>query len=454
MIINQFFDRFAKNCPIPVALRATIERILTPEKLDQWFDDNSNKQYTKDLLFSTLFELMESVVFKVFPSVNAAYKHQSESIGTSLTSVYNKLNGFEPDITAALVRDTTKEMVSLVQGLKAQRTPLLLDYTVKMLDGNCIAKTEHRLEPLRHTNAGPLPGKSLVVYDYSLDMAIDMFPCEDGHAQERSLLKDVLPSIKPRDVWVADRNFCVQDFLSGIDIAKAFYIIRQHKQLPVKIIEEEGFEGDTDTGKVYEQKISITNAKGNNEKIVRLITIKLKKSTRDGHETLSIISNLPKEIDAVKITEIYRQRWSIETMFLHLTSNLKSEISTLAYPRAALFGFSLALIAYNILSLVKAAMRSVHGEEKIEEEVSGYYIAGEISRTVEGMNVALPGEEWLVFRTMSQSEFIKTLKALMKNVTLSKYQKSKRGVKKPKPKRDQYSGKPHVSTFKLLKAEE
>ncbi len=57
MIINTLFNRFAENCPIPVALRATIERVLTPEKLDQWFEENTNKQYTKELLFSTLFEL-------------------------------------------------------------------------------------------------------------------------------------------------------------------------------------------------------------------------------------------------------------------------------------------------------------------------------------------------------------------------------------------------------------
>ncbi len=40
--------------------------------------------------------------------------------------------------------------------------------------------------------AGPLPGKSLVVYDPGVRLPIDVFPCEDGHAQERSLLKTVL----------------------------------------------------------------------------------------------------------------------------------------------------------------------------------------------------------------------------------------------------------------------
>ncbi len=59
------------------------------------------------------------------------------------------------------------------------------------------------------------------------------------------------------------------------------------------------------------------------------------------------------------------------------------------YPQAALFGFCVALIAYNVLAVIKAALRHVHGEEKIKNEVSGYYIAGEISRTYEGMSIAI-----------------------------------------------------------------
>jgi len=83
---------------------------------------------------------------------------------------------------------------------------------IKQLDGNCIEKTEHRIQELRSIAAGPLPGKSLVVYDPILRLPIDVFPCEDGHAQERSLLRMVLQTVKKNDVWVADRNFCTIDF--------------------------------------------------------------------------------------------------------------------------------------------------------------------------------------------------------------------------------------------------
>jgi IS4 transposase len=97
--------------------------------------------------------------------------------------------------------------------------------------------------------------------------------------------------------------------------------------------------------------------------------------TRDGDNEMAILTNLPQE-DAIatKIANLYRNRWTIETMFQSLTQMLRGEIDTLGYPRAALLGFGIALVTYNILSTVQAALRAKFGVEKIQEEVSGYYI--------------------------------------------------------------------------------
>ena len=78
------------------------------------------------------------------------------------------------------------------------------------------------------------------------------------------------------------------------------------------------------------------------------------------------------------IAELYRKRWTIETAFAELEETLNGEVNTLGYPKAALFAFCVALVAYNVLSTLKAALRAVHGEEVVAEEVSGYYVAEEI----------------------------------------------------------------------------
>ena len=121
------------------------------------------------------------------------------------------------------------------------------------------------------------------------------------------------------------------------------------------------------------------------------------------------------------------------------------------YPQAALFGFCVALIAYNVLAVVKAALRRVHGEEKIRNDVSGYYLAGEISRTHEGMTVVVDAEEWAVFQAMTQQVFVATLVQLAHNVQLEKYKKHRRGPKKKAPPRTLSKNEPHVSTARLLR---
>ncbi len=123
-------------------------------------------------------------------------------------------------------------MEATIRHLKANLPDWKTCYRVKILDGNAIAATEHRLLELRQIGSAPLPGKSLVVLDPSLMLAVDVFPCEDGHAQERSLLVDVLPSVEAKDVWIADRNFCTIKFLFGIVAQEANFVIRQHQCLP------------------------------------------------------------------------------------------------------------------------------------------------------------------------------------------------------------------------------
>jgi len=202
-----------------------------------------------------------------------------------------------------------------------------------------------------------------------------------------------------------DRNFCVRDFLHGICAQEAFFICRQHKGLPWKADGEEHHVGKSERGAIYEQSVFVSDSEGKTKRF-RRISIVLKNPTRDGDKVLYILTNLAESAaDAKLIAEIYRKRWSIETAFQELEAHLHSEINSLGYPRAALFGFCTALVAYNALAVVKAALRSLHDEEKIKNEVSGYYLAGHFARVYEGMMIAISEDEWTFFQTMSLDAF-------------------------------------------------
>jgi Transposase DDE domain len=451
MLLGKIFERFASGSPLTVMLRGTVEYALRPELLDQLFTETARHQYTHKLLFSTLVDVTALVVCRIHRSHNAAYQADPAQVGVSLRALYDKLDHTEPTVSAAMVHHIGERLVPVVQQLRAGLTPRLPGYRMRILDGNHLAATQHRLKELRSLRSGPLPGQALVVYDPQWMMVTDVVPCEDGHAQERALLGEVLPLVQPKEVWVGDRNFCTTDFLFGITARASFFVIRQHAQtLHWNLKGKRRYCGRSETGKVYEQTIELTDECGN-ILTARRVTVELDTPTRDGDTEIHILTNLPKkDANALVIAAVYHGRWTIEIAFGELAATLSTELDTLAYPKAALFCFCVGLAAYNVLSLIKGALRVTHGEKKVTEEVSGYYLAQEISRTYGGMMIAIPEEEWVVFARMPVNEFARVLKELAHGVRLATLKKHPRGPKKPVVKKPKNNKEPHVATARLL----
>ena len=153
------------------------------------------------------------------------------------------------------------------------------------------------------------------------------------------------------------------------------------------------FKGHADTGDVYEQLLRPTCSLTGRALVVHRITIELYQPTRNGETVIHLLTNVPpQDTMSVQVANLYQKRCCIETMFRELTETLTCEIKTLAYPKAAILAFCLALVAYNRISLIKAVLRAVSERQTIENEVSGYYISLEIAQTYTGMMIAIPEE--------------------------------------------------------------
>jgi IS4 transposase len=453
MILGDIFERFSQDSPLSVMAQGLMENALSPRIVDQLFEDVAERQYTNKLLFSTIVDLMSVVVCRIRPSIHAAFQARAETVGATIDAVYDKLDGTEPALSAALVHSTAARLAPVIDAMNGARADWLPGYRVRILDGNHLPGTEHRLKELRTIRAGALPGHALVVLDPRLMLATDVVLCEDGHAQERSLLDRVLGFVAAKDLWIADRNFCTTDFLFGIAQRDGFFVIRQHAStLHWEFVGKRRARGRIDTGKVFEQTLRATNEAGE-ILILRRITVILDRPTRDGDAEIHILTNVPaKDAHARVIADLYRRRWAIETAFQELEETLNSEVNTLGYPKAALFAFCVALVAYNVLSTLKAALRSVHGEEKVADEVSGYYVADEIRMTHRGMMIAIPEDEWAVFHDLTPVELADVLVRLARSVSLPKFRKHPRGPKKPKPEKQSGAKIKHVATAKILEA--
>ena len=451
-MFGEVIDRFVEQSAASVMFRGTLENVVTPELLDEVFVKTAKRQRCGELLFSSVVDLLALVATGSRKSVNDAYLAKKQQFTVSVASVYNKLNGVETEVSRQMVRQTALRMAEVVRRLTPRRKPLLSGYRVKIIDGNHLAATEHRIEELRTIASGPLPGQALVVLEPDRMLVTDVFPCEDGHAQERSLLPQVLLTVEAGDLWIADRNFCTTGFLSGIMARDAAFLIRQHAQtLTYALLGDRRKIGPCPTGMIYEETMRLMDTEGE-YRDVRRITIELKKPTRNGETEINLVTNLSAKVaNARTVAELYLRRWTIERAFHELDQALHGEIETLGYPGVALLSFCVALLAYNVISVVKTALAATHGSEMERASISGYYLAGELAAAYHGMMIAVPSAEWARhFASLTPAELARVLKTLAANVRPDRFRKNVRGPKKPRPKRTSAKRHPHVSTARIL----
>src|SRR3954468_17110063 len=125
MILPDIFEQFTEGSPLSVMAQGAIEYALCEGELNQVFEQNAQGQYSRELLFSSVFDLMGVVVTGSYGSVCSAYKDLGQSIPVSLTSVYNKLQGIEPPVSAELVRYTVGRLQPVQSLTHGRHSPWL-----------------------------------------------------------------------------------------------------------------------------------------------------------------------------------------------------------------------------------------------------------------------------------------------------------------------------------------
>ena len=173
MVFSELFKVFVQQSPVTVMMRATLENVLSSDRLDALFSETAQRQRSSDVLFSLLVDLLGSVVCNVRPSIHAAIQARHDEIDVSMRAIYGKLQGVETCVSRALVRDTAERMGAIIEAAGGGLAPWIAGYRVKILDGNHLPHIERRLKALRPLNVAPLPGHTLVVLDPAWMLAID-----------------------------------------------------------------------------------------------------------------------------------------------------------------------------------------------------------------------------------------------------------------------------------------
>jgi Transposase DDE domain len=453
MLLTQPLQAFVENSPVSVMVAAIVERLYDPIALEKVFQDNAVLQYSKELTFAQTVQVMSDVVCQVTPSVGAWFKNHRQQLSVTRQALYEKLKHTDLPVAAALVRYSADTLMPCLQALPSQPPPLLANHRARVLDGNHLAGTEHRIFETRPFRAAVMPGQALVFFDPRYGLMDAVVLCKDAHAQERSLLDQALAEIAKRDCIIADRNFCTTGFFFGLHRREACFVIRQHKSTLHYELQGERREVGPDRHgrKIYEQEMCLHDPATKETLVIRRVTIALSKPTETGDMEIHILTNLPaEEADALKVAELYAERWTIEGGFQQLTVDLRCEINTLGYPEAALFGFCVAVVAYNVVAMVKNTLSAVWGKEFVKEELSMYYLTLEVVQVTFGLRIAVPSDVWATFRAMSVLEFTDALQEMAKKMQKHKYTKHKRGPKKKAPMKLSGKRHHHQSTAKLI----
>jgi IS4 transposase len=446
-IWTSVLERFEQHAPASVMARVALEHALPSEWIDAVFEEHRQRQYSRELLFSTVVELVTLVSLGLRPSLHAAARNL-ETLPVSLGALYDKVNRTEPAILRALVRGSAERLEPVMAaGLSTGSS--LPGWNVRVLDGNHLPASEKRLAPLRGHRGAALPGHTLVVYDPDRGLVTDIVPSEDAHRSERAAVAPLLDSAQPGQLWIADRQFCTRAILLGWQAAQASFLVREHGRHPQLAAEGPWRAcGRTETGRVREQRIELAGAPGP----WRRIELALDTPTEAGEGVIRLWSNLPERVGARRIARLYRRRWCVEGMFQRLEAALHSEIRSLGHPRAALLGFAVAVLAYNVLALLQRCIERAHQDTDPALQVSAYHLALQIRSGYQGMLIALPAERWSSYGDADPAAVAAHLIRLGRNVVPRRVAASPRGPK-PATKKgyvDAAVARAHVATARVL----
>ena len=125
MISTDVFQRFVEDSPVCVMVQTLMENALSPTTVDALFEQHAELQYTRDLLFSDVVNLMSLVVCGIRPSINSAFKKMAPILGVTRKAVYDKIDRVETTTSAALVRHSASVLGKIIDELGSRNEPWL-----------------------------------------------------------------------------------------------------------------------------------------------------------------------------------------------------------------------------------------------------------------------------------------------------------------------------------------
>lgn len=272
MILPAILDPFADGAPAAVMTRLALDWIVDGTAVDRLFEELAEGQYLREFTLSHLVQVMLDVACGSKPSPHAAFHARRLDQVASVSAFYRKLDRMETVVTAAILSRSADRAADLISASGGTTPEPIPGYAARVLDGNILTGTDHRLKPLRGTRSAALPGMSLAVFEPASGLIRDLVLEEDAHRQERANLERV--PVGAGQLWIADRNFCLRSFLLRVARAGSRSLIRWHRSAcPFTEVGPTRAVGRCETGEVSEQPVEVEDPErpGSRHRLRRIV---------------------------------------------------------------------------------------------------------------------------------------------------------------------------------------
>lgn len=454
--MEPFELRVIRQLPLAEGVYRVLAFALDSASLQQIFEANRGKSYTKVIAFDVLAQLVSDALFADKSGLSVFQKGRDDgTLNASVEALYRKLARVPPALSIALLELTTQRLEALFPpGVEERPLPAALaDFTGIIVDGKVSKGVPHRLRPLRQAKGGLIGGRSLVAYHASQGCVLGFHGAEDGDANDVRFFPDLAEKLRRRladtkRLWVADRQFANLPTLTLMQQDEDAYIVRYSKAVGFTVDPERPAQHgcDDDQRPIIEEWGWLGQSQKRDGLYVRRITVQ-----RNDDEPLRVLTSLldAERYPAAVLLEVYRNRIDIEYVFQRITEvfGLRRLIGT--SPRATLFQLSLCLLLYNVLQLVRGTVAAANS--KSMEQVSPKKLLEDVREELIALNKVLAKNT--IIRALGEPLSAEELRQLL-GQRLARWEKrwtkaTRRRKRPPKPSRK--SG--HACAHRILIAE-
>jgi hypothetical protein len=353
-----------ERLPLADGVWRVLHFIMSDCWLDVVWQRERGRCYEGTLKFSTLARLVADALLEYDGSGRQAFERaqEAERLPVSIGSAYEKLGNLPLSLSEAMLGEGTARLHELLP-MDPAVDPFPLahcweGFEVFGADGKAIKHVKRLLKPLRGLQAGILGARASVALNLRTGTAVGMVGHLDGEAGEAALTEELLPKMaaaaagKP---WLAvlDRLYCNLSFPRRVLQAGGHFLIRYCSNTtfvvdPARAAQESR---DAQGRRIVQEWGRLGKTAGDQALYVRRITLHL----GNGKE-ISVITDLLDEaaFPAEDMLETYHKRWGIETVFHQITDVFSLKHLIGSSPQAVLFQFSLCLLMYNTLQVLRA----------------------------------------------------------------------------------------------------